>query len=318
MKTNTVYEIVTARILESLEKGVAPWRKTWKEKGTNVTLNGKRVDFPINAQTRRPYRGINVLVLSLTMDAGGYSDPRFLTFNQAKALGGKVKKGERGTPVVFWKWVEKTTATEEESGEETPTASRKVPILRYYTVFNVQQTEGCKLPEMDVEETAETPEAVQFEAVQAAESILANSGGIQADRVEHGGNRACYSPFLDLIKLPEPVQFESPAAYYTTRFHEEIHATGHPSRLNRKGIADFNGFGTETYSREELVAEMGAAFLAGIAGLDMDLDNSAAYVAGWAKFLSDKPKEVVFAAGQAHKAVDLILGSQEDEAEDED
>src|SRR3954463_8188946 len=142
-------------MLESLNEGIAPWSKPWKSAGTSVTIGGKAVDSPVNATNGRPYRGVNVLILGMTMAAAGYRDPRFLTFKQAKNLGGQVKKGERGTAVVFWKWVEKAAAPADETDEtgETQVTAKRVPILRYYTVFNVEQCEGLKLETLDVTES---------------------------------------------------------------------------------------------------------------------------------------------------------------------
>lgn len=297
-ETKSVYEIVTERILESIEKGVAPWRKTW---ASGFTFNGKRVSSPINAVTGKAYRGVNTLLLSLS----DFTDPRYCTFNQAKSLGGNVKKGEKGTPVVFFKWVE----IEEENEDKTKTKKR-IPILRYYTVFNVSQCEGLtKLKELLKVKPAE---AKKFNPIKNAEAVLSGMKN-PVKVVTHGGDRAYYSPMKDTICMPSPDSFETSEAYYVTRFHEEAHATGHETRLNRP----FTGtFGDDKYSREELVAELTAAFLAVHTGMDPDLDNSAAYLKGWLKPLKNDPKFIVFASGQAQKACDFILGIEPDNGEE--
>jgi antirestriction protein ArdC len=304
MANASVYEIVTDRIVKAIEEGVSPWRKPWAAAGSRFSFNGKPVTGPVNATTGKPYRGVNVLLLSL----GGFNDPRWLTFKQAQTLGGTVKKGEKGTPIVFWKWVEVKPDTQtEETGEETqntPTGKR-VPILRYYTVFNVEQCEGFKTlkPLVETKPTGKT-----LTPIEAAEGIL--SGNKNNVEVKHGGDKAFYSPLGDFIGMPHVEQFESMEAYYATRFHEEGHATGHGTRLNRPGIVNFNGFGTDTYSREELVAELTSAFLCAVAGIDSNLDQSAAYLKGWLKPLKGDPKMIVIAAGQAQKAADFILGTE--------
>lgn len=203
-------------------------------------------------------------------------------------LGAHVKKGEKSFPVVFWKILE-----DEEKGE-----TKKIPFLRYHSVFNALQCEGITLPAQ--------PEAQrEFHPIERCEQVVAEMP--RRPTIEHGGGRACYSPQRDAVSMPEPKLFESTQAYYGTLFHELTHATGHVSRLNRKEVADPSNFGSNPYSREELVAEMGAAFLSGHCEIEnATLDQSASYIQNWLERLKDDRKLVVHAAAQAQKACDFI------------
>ena len=213
-----IYTEVTSRIVTQLEEGTIPWRKPWDA-------------APSNYVSRRSYRGINVWLLD-----GGYRSPYWLTYKQAKGIGGHVRRGERGTRIVFWKWVEVTDPDTDEV--------ERYPILRCYTVFNIEQCGG-----IDVETTPVEP-------VASAEAIIDNYEG--APRVVVGGNRAAYSPSHDAVYMPAMDTFESPTGYYSTIFHEYVHSTGHGTRLDR--VQDTQSI-SDAYSVEELVAEMGAAYL---------------------------------------------------------
>ena len=276
MNSNAIYSLITDRIISAIEAGgIAPWRKPWVTSASNA---------PRNPITGKLYRGINVFLLG----ACGFEDPRWMTFNQAKAKGGMVRKGQKGCPVVFWKWIE----IETENGKE------EIPYLRYYTVFNVSQIDGLKLPkfEREVRTVGET--------LDAADTIIRNY--IDGPEVVHGGNVASYSPRLDRIAMPRQEDFESYAAYASTIFHEMSHSVGHASRLNRPGIADFDGFGSQKYAKEELIAELGAAFLCGHAGIE-NLDQSAAYVDNWLHALKNDKKLIVQAAAAAQKSADWVM-----------
>ena len=279
-----IYEMITDRILDALEKGTIPWQKPWKSAGS--------AGIPANLKSGKNYRGVNIFVLGLQ----GFSSRYWLTFKQAKDLGGNVRRGEKGTPVVFWKWIEKTK--KDDNGEDK--VVNRYPILRYYTVFNLDQVDGIDDPDADAAEPSD------FEPIEACEAIVDN----MPDRPEirNGGNRAFYRPAADFIGMPPAENFDKPAEYYSTLFHELTHSTGHESRLNREGITDLGFFGDENYSKEELVAEMGAAFLCGHAGIENEtINSSAAYIDGWRKKLSNDPKLVVCAAAKAQKAADFIL-----------
>jgi antirestriction protein ArdC len=274
----TAYDIITDRIIAQLEAGTVPWHQPWQTHG----------EWPTNLQSGKRYRGINVFLLHCL----GYESPYFVTYRQAQKLGGHVKRGERGCPVVFWKILD---ADEEEQ--------RRCPILRYYTVFNVAQTEGLDVPTIDVTRREHSP-------IHTAERIATNMPNAPVLKLGHA--RASYSPPEDVVKMPRPEVFESDEAYYATLFHELTHSTGHSSRLDRKLDSQLAAFGSADYCREELVAEMGASFLCGQAGIvDQQLDQSAAYIAGWLKQFQNDKRLVVTAAAQAQKAADYILGSLE-------
>lgn len=269
-----VYQIVTERILEALAKGVVPWRKPW------------RTETPKNLISGRDYRGVNIFLLS----AQPFESPYWLTFKQAKELGGTVKRGERGTPIVFWK----VTEDEDSNGKVS-----KGFLLRYFTVFNVAQTEGIEAPQ-SVERPA-------FNPIEACEKVVASYK--DPPSILQMGQQAAYLPSLDRIWIPKPEQFTSPEEYYSTLFHELAHSTGASHRLARKGVADPSRFASHTYSFEELVAECTSAFLATHAGIaPATLGNSAAYIASWASKLKSEPRWIVDASAQAAKAADLILG----------
>ncbi len=269
-----VYEIVTARILETLAQGAAPWRKSWA------------VERPKNLLSGREYKGVNVFLLS----AAPYEGPWWLTFKQARDLGGTVKRGERGCPVVFWKVNEKET----DKGE-----TEKRFVLRYFTVFNVEQCEGIEAPEHCAYRL--------IDPIEECEGIVA--GYANPPRIEHGGGAAFYVPSQDRVQIPGRKLFSSEPEYYSTLFHEIIHSTGHVSRLARKGVVDPSRFASHDYSFEELVAECGAAFLCAEGGISPStIENSAAYLASWIKKLKSEPRWIVEAAAQASKAADLVLG----------
>lgn len=287
MTRKDAYAIITERIIAKLEAGTVPWHKPW---------SGPE-GMPANLVSGKAYRGINVFLLGCS----GFSSPYWVTFKQAKSLGGCVRKGEKATPIVFWKWIEKK-GTDPETGE--PRKGR-FPFLRYYNVFNATQCDGLKHKRLEPVEG----EAKTFDPIAAAGAII--DGFEDKPDIRLGGNRACYSPQLDAINVPEPEFFDGGEHYYSVLFHELTHSTGAEKRLDRPGIADFDRHGSEQYSQEELVAEMGAAFLCGQAGIDTEglLNNSAAYIASWLEKLQSEPKLVILAAAQAQKAVDHVLGT---------
>lgn len=285
--SEAVYAIITDRILSLLEKGTVPWHKPWRA----------GYQAPSNLISGKAYRGINTFILN----AASYGSPYWLSFKQAQGLGGNVRKGERACPVVFWKWLEKA---DPKTGEP-----ERIPFLRYYSVFNIAQCENIpadKIPASDTPTHTHSP-------VEAAERIVGAMP--KAPEIRHGQGRAFYSPRLDFVGMPDLSAFPAREEYYSTLFHELAHSTGHKERLNRKGVNGSDGdlaqFGSDRYAKEELVAEMGAAFLCGeCAIVERTLDNSAAYVAGWLARLKGDAKLVVQAAAQAQKAADFILARQ--------
>ncbi|HVS70814.1 MAG TPA: zincin-like metallopeptidase domain-containing protein [Phycisphaerae bacterium] len=283
-----LYSEVTNHIIAMLDKGVIPWRSPILGAGT--------AGHPKNLESDRPYRGVNVFLLAFTAYAKGYGSSYWLTFNQARARGGCVKKGEKSSMVVFWKQLD---VTDEDSGEP-----RTVPMLRYYNVFNAEQCDGIRIPDLP----AFTPS--HFTPIEAAENIIKGFAGAPA--IEHGGTQAFYRPLSDSIRLPEPTRFATPEEYYATLMHECVHSTGHSKRLDRKLDTDPKPFGSPDYGREELIAEMGAAFLCGQAGIQPAvIDNQAAYIGGWLRQLKNDRKLVIAAASAAQKAADWICGRKE-------
>lgn len=273
------YQIITDRIVSLLEQGEIPWRKTWNTKtGT-----------PRNYITDKPYQGINILILASMR----YSSPYWLTFKQAIDKGGSVRKGEHGVPIVFWHFKE----CEELDKAGKP---KKIPYLRYYTVFNASQIDGIEFPEPAIE-------TIDFNPIARAEEIVA--GYMGKPEIKYGFTRACYRPPLDEVNMPAPERFSSAEEHYSTLFHELVHSTGHEKRLTRRGSDEVRHFGDENYSKEELVAEMGATFLNSEAGIEAPtLENSVAYIQSWLKALKNDPKILIQAASLAQKAADYILG----------
>lgn len=271
-----VYQEVTDRILQALEDGVVPWRKPWK---------GGVGGFPKNLASKKQYKGINVLLLLLE----DYDSPYWVTYKQARDQGGHVRKGEKGTRIVFWKFLEKET----DEGEKKTTA-----LARSYTVFNTEQCEGLDEESEGAQQVVLGPEEAQR---------LADSWTMKPE-IRHGGGSACYLPSSDLVKMPKPKRFADQNEYYSTLFHELVHSTGHTTRLDREGVTKSNLFGSHEYSKEELIAEMGAAFLCAHTGIDNTLKNSTAYIQGWLMKLESDKRLLLSAAGQAQKAADYIIG----------
>jgi len=279
---NPTYDRITDRITALLEQGTVPWQKPWKA----------RTGLPRNFVSKNPYRGINVFLLLAMM----YESPFWLTFRQVSQLGGSVRKGEKACPVVFWK---QTTTEDKESSEQ-----KKKYLLRFYHVFNVSQCDGLKIG----------TEPVQENVIAKPEEIVA--GMPQPPLMKHGMTHAYYSPREDCVGLPPRERFERTEDYYSTVFHELVHSTGHEKRLKRSTLAEKSGFGSNPYCKEELIAEMGAAFLCGLAEIgERTIDNSAAYLKGWLEQLRQDKMLIVQAAAQAQKAADFILGRTFEESE---
>lgn len=284
--SQNLYQSITGRILDALESGVVPWRRPW-----SLTPG-----LPQNAITRKPYRGVNVLLLSLRE----FGDPRWLTFRQVRQLGGRVQQGAKAELVVFWKRWEPRTP--EDTNDQAPKEKKTVaiPLLRHYFVFNVQQCEDL-------------PQAVQgcsdTEPIRLESADVLVRGMPCPPRIVEQGSQAFYRPSDDVVRVPPVAAFESVEAFYSTLFHELGHATGHPKRLGRFSSADSEGFGSESYSREELVAELTSAFCCGLLGLDNSMiENASSYIGGWLRALSNDPKALVVASAQAQKATDFIQG----------
>jgi antirestriction protein ArdC len=286
-----IYEKVTNRIIADLEQGELTWLKPW----SSGNLEG-RIVRPLR-HNGLPYSGINVLMLWSAAVESGYAAPFWMTFKQAQELGAHVRKGERGHLVVY-----ANTITKTEEGENGQDEERKIPFMKGYTVFNVEQIEG--LPE----HYAAKPEAVidSAQRIDHAERFFAATG---AD-IRHGGNSAHYSGGTDHVQMPAFEAFRSPESYYATLAHELTHWTKHPKRLAR----DFGRkrWGDEGYAQEELVAELGAAFLCADLALTPEpgMDH-AAYIQSWLKVLKEDKRAIFSAAAHAQRAADFLHGFQQ-------
>ena len=288
-----VYDAVNQRILELLEQGTVPWRKPW-----NVEAG-----MPKNIVSKKEYKGVNTFLLGCQ----SYSSAYWMTFKQAVDKGGHVKKGEKSSMVVFWKWMDRKSTVDTEDVDVLDSGTGKIPMLRYYNVFNLEQTEGIEAPV-----TIETKNI--FTPIERAEQIV--SGMPLRPDIRHGGNKASYSPMLDYVKMPEKHTFNSPEEYFGTLLHELSYTTGNEKRLARKSLMEVSGFGSHEYSKEELIAEFSSAFLCAMSGIEQKtLENSAAYIKSWLKALKDDKKMLVMAAAQGQKAADYILDRKEEQIE---
>jgi antirestriction protein ArdC len=290
MRTD-VYQKITDQIVRELEQGVRPWLKPW-----NAEHAAGRITRPLRGNGI-PYQGINVLMLWSAAMEKGYAAPVWMTFKQALEFKAHVRKGEQGSLVVYADKIIRTE-TDKHTGEE---AERAIPFMKGYTVFNVEQIDG--LPERFYAKAEPRGETVQ--RIAHAESFFAATGA----NVVHGGSRACYVPSTDNVHMPCIDFFRDSESYYTTRAHETTHWTRHPSRLDR----DFGRkrFGDEGYAMEELVAELGSAFLSA----DLDLtpevrEDHAAYIGSWIKVLKDDKRAIFTAASHAQRAADFMHGLQ--------
>lgn len=277
---NAIYEAVTARIIEQLEKGVIPWRKDWSDACVSYT-------------TRKGYRGVNAMVL----DRPG----EYITFNQVKELGGSVKKGAKSYPIVWYKPYTYEAGTPDERTVMLP--------ARYYRVFHLDDTEGIP-SKLD---SARAPIATSDDADKIVDDY-ADRTELKIQHVEQ--NRAYYTPSVDAVTMPTREQFNNTAGYYGALFHELTHSTGHSKRLSRSGITEHNRFGSSEYGKEELVAEIGSAMLYSLIGLGAqpEIENSAAYIKSWLGAIRSDSKLITSAANAAQKAADFILGVQYAEA----
>lgn len=273
-----VHEIVTQRIIEELEKGVVPWKRPWKNA------------IPaINYVSRKAYRGVNRLLLPLSGE--------YLTWNQLVSLGGKLKKGAQRHIVVFWKQI---TVPDEDSNSSDP-EEKKIPFLRYYTVYHLSDIDG-------IESKIVIDADSEHRSVQLAEEITSHYPAPPKIVEVKGSNEAFYLPSQDQVVIPVREQFSVIDQYYSVKFHELVHSTGHSSRLDRfgKSIASA-AFGSDDYSKEELIAEIGAAMLLQESGID-NMEQNSAYIAGWLSKLRNDPKMIIVCSQLAQKAVSYIRG----------
>lgn len=292
-----LYADITNRIVSEIENGALPWLKPWKS-GVGAT---SATALPCNAVSNRAYSGVNVLILWSEAMMHGYSSGRWLTFKQASAAGGHVRKGEKGTAIIFIAKVEKKT--KDAKGDDKV---ERFPLMRTYYVFNVAQCDN-----LPANITADKPLPPAPELDSRFTTFVDSTGA----RVRHGGDSAHYSPALDYVAMPVIQAFNSLDSYKATFGHELVHWTGHDSRLKR----DFSGrFGSEAYAFEELVAEIGAAFLCATLGVTGELRH-ASYVGNWLKVLKSDKRAIFTAASAASKAADFLLAfSSAESADDSD
>lgn len=274
-----VYQLVTDQIISLLEQGIVPWQKPWADAG-----------IPMNLLSKRQYRGINLwLLLSLN-----YEQNFFLTWDQIKSVGGSVNKDEKGHIVVFWKPVQK-------KAQETDEKEKSVPMLRYYKVFNIAQCRDIPehlIPKVD--------SATKLDPILECEAILNAMPDIPL--ISFQGKQAYYNIEKDEIVLPKMKSFRTSESYYSTLYHELVHSTGAEKRLGRKTLTDMVPFGTESYAMEELIAEMGSAYLCRFSGiLPAEIKNTVAYLDNWLGVFKKDKRFIISASGQAQKAVDFIL-----------
>lgn len=275
-----VYEMVTERIIKQLEQGTIPWQKPW---------GGVR-GGAFNRVSKRPYSLINQLSLQ---HRGEYC-----TFRQWKDLGGHIKKGAKAEMVVFWKIIDV-----EEKNDKGEIEKKKLPLLRYYNVFHISQVEGVE----PLKEKLNT----EIEPIEEADRIIKNY--VDREQLvfnECKSNEAYYAPLIDTVVVPLKEQFMNTSEWYGTTFHELTHSTGSKNRLNRLETSNLASFGSETYSKEELVAEIGSASIFNYLGIETEgtFNNSASYIESWLQVLRNDNKFIVSASSKAEKAVNYILG----------
>lgn len=291
---NDTYRRITEIVIQHLEKGQVIWRMGWSKKG-----------LPRNVTTGLCYRGWNTFFLNFIGLIKEYAEPCYLTFKQAQARGGRIRKGETGYPIVYWAKIggkEEGSATgENPTAEQAETYTRLVP--KCYTVFNIAQTEG-----IDFALPATTQGTIA--PIQRCEEVIEAMPA--PPRIVWCGDRACYRRTTDTVHMPERQLFHSAEDMYATLFHELAHSTGHSSRLNRRELIEHDGFGGKNYSKEELTAELTASFLCGVCGIEQStIENSAAYIKGWLKSLRNDRTLILKAAAHAQKAANYIQGIQE-------
>lgn len=301
-----VYQLVTDRVIAGLKEKGLSWFKSWTDKYGNHLA-------PINRATGNEYRGVNIFLLNSCAVCNGYESNEWVSFKQAQDLGGSVKKGEKSTETIYWMISYKNKETgvfyaNKKKLEEAGFSERDKNIQKFFTpkiwrVFNIEQCDNIQPSRVmkKVEEKSEN------QVIEDAFAVYTNM--LKKPELRHGGVGAYYMPNKHLINMPEIDSFVSSDDYYHVLFHEMIHSTGHETILNRKTLVESHGFGSDNYSKEELVAEIGAEFLSSIIGLNPKSDekNSQAYINGWVKQLTDHPKMVLQASQQSTKAVEYIL-----------
>ena len=281
-KQNKVLDAVVSQIIERIEAtGVLPWQRPWRS-----------ANQPMNMEYKNAYSGLNRWSCILA----GYTSPFWLTFPQIRKFGGKIKKGNQHTKIMKVALIEKKRKNAQ--GEEEVYARWTQPV-KYYKMWNLEQTEGIEAPEV--------ADDGSFEPIKACEDVV--KGFTDAPAVVFGGSKASYNLKKDEIEIPKKEAFISPEEFYNTLFHEYAHATGHSSRLNRRTLVENANFGTETYGKEELVAELTASMLCGHCNVEQKtINNSSAYISGWLNKMRAEPRMLMASAGMAEKAFKHVVG----------
>lgn len=297
INTADTYQRITNFVIEQLEQGNIVWQRGWNKLG-----------FPKNIISNHVYQGWNVFLLNFITMYYSYKTPYFLTYVQATAAGGKIRRGQTGIPVVWWATLEDKDKVTEVNGKMQAQTYR---VPKCHTVFNIDQTHGIEFPKVEKLLRSHSGK------LQACEDIINN----MPDRpgIKHGGDRAYYDRAADCITLPKEEIFHSDEAYYKTKLHELAHSTGHIKRLNREELVKSDGLGNELYSKEELTAELTAAFLCAVCDIEQQtIVNSAAYIQGWLKVLQNDKRLILKAAAQAQAAANYILNIQDEKVDKKD
>ncbi len=294
-----IYERLTEQAIAGLTSKGLEWFRPW----TNAQGD---IELPLNNHSKRYYKGVNVATLTAVMQEMGYEHNEWVTYKQANELKGQVRKGEKGTEVIFWvvgyyidgKWY--STAQAARKAGHTPKDRDKTFSVRSYRVFNIGQCDSIE----PRRKSLKTEETAAREVSRRAVDVLEQYVG--APQVKHGGSSAYYNPRKDVVQMPKVEQFSTSDSYDHTLFHELVHSTGHDTRLARKGVTDKIHFGSESYAQEELIAEMGAQYLCALTGTEAGT-ASQAYINNWCEKLNSEPRWIVYAASKAEKAVNHIL-----------
>ncbi len=300
-RIDAYHEQFAARMIEALKAERAPWQKPW-EPGERISQR--------NFTTDKSYRGSNAMFLAVTGDQKGYNDPRWGGYRQISEAGGHVRKGEKGTPIVYVAYKDRQLEKDgkglprlnEDGHKQYTETQRDRPMIKVHTVFNVEQTEGLKLSPLV------TKDAPVWEANKRVEGLVKHGNEKDGPTVVHQeGDRAYYNKELDRVVLPHPSQFSEQTGYSNTALHEIGHATGAEHRLNRPTMVKHEGFGSQSYAREELRAEMAAMMAGEELGVGHKPQHGTAYVGSWIKALENDPKEIRMAAVDAQKAADWMV-----------
>ncbi|HGG2528959.1 DUF1738 domain-containing protein [Escherichia albertii] len=297
-----LYQLVTDRVVTAIENGVPPWKRPWHSARNGA---GEPEMMPVNALTGKPYTGVNVLLLWLTADEAGYASNHWLTYRQAQQLGGHVRKGEVATLAVIYKdW--KRPAVDEHGNRLTDSEGEPlmetVPVLKANPLFNVGQCDG--LPEHLMVKAEGRADVLPADTISERVLPVLNGSGVSVSSLPQ--DRAFYRPDTDRIVMPLSSQFDSVADYWTTLLHELVHSTGHEKRLRRAGISSFAGRKSPEYAFEELIAEMGSAFLCAHLGIAGDVQHES-YIDGWLNVLKSDKKALFRACRQAREASEYLL-----------